>query len=67
MAKIDGFTIIKKGKSIRMARLQCDECGFEWSCAETGMRKLENIYSGKHYCNNCIYKKNKQNESKWKK
>lgn len=66
MAKIDGFSKIKNGKTVRMAKLQCDECGFEWVAAETGMKKLENIYSG-HVCNNCIAKKNAAVGSKWKK
>lgn len=66
MARIDGFSIEKNGKSVRMVKLQCDDCGLEWVCAETGMSKLESIYSGKHKCNNCIDKKNKSTGVKWK-
>lgn len=65
MAKLDGFTIVKNSKNVRMVKLQCDECGFEWTCAEIGMKKLENIYT-KHVCNNCISSKNKALGSKWK-
>ena len=66
MAKIDGFSIMKGNKTVRMVKLQCDECGFEWTCAEVGMKKLENIYSG-HVCNNCIDKKNRAVGNKWSK
>mgnify|MGYP003591874481 CR=1 FL=1 len=66
MAKIDGFTVVKGNKSVRMAKLQCDDCGFEWACAETGMKKLESIYEA-HICNNCIDKKTRTVVSKWKK
>jgi len=66
MAKIDGFSVEKNGKIVRMVKLQCDECGFEWVAAEAGMKKLENIYAG-HVCNNCIAKKNVAVGSKWKK
>lgn len=66
MAKIDGFTVIKAGKSVRMVKLQCDDCGFEWACAETGMNKLESLYAG-HICNNCIDKKTRTVVNKWKK
>lgn len=66
MAKIDGFSVIKAGKSVRMSKLQCDECGREWVCAETSMKKLEDIYSGKHVCNSCIADKDRV-AAKWKK
>jgi hypothetical protein len=65
MAKIDGFTKDNNGVSTRMARLQCDTCGFEWAVTEISMLKLENIYS-EHKCNNCIAKANKLMPSKWK-
>lgn len=66
MAKIDGFTVVKNGKNVRMVKLQCDGCGFEWICAETGMKKLESIYT-EHICNNCVDKKSRAVVSKWKK
>lgn len=65
MAKVDGFSVEKNGKVVRMTKLQCDDCGIEWVCAEVGMKKLENIYAA-HICNNCIDKKTRQ-EVKWKK
>ena len=65
MARIDGFSIEKQGKTVRMVKLQCDDCGFEWVCAEAGMKKLETIYNA-HKCNNCIDKKVRP-EVKWKK
>jgi hypothetical protein len=64
MAKIDGFTKTTGTKTQRMSKLQCDECGFEWVCAEDAMKRLQLIYVGKHFCNTCVSKKTK---ASWKK
>lgn len=64
MALLDTKSVTENGQTIVMRLVQCDAMPMmaPWWASQEAVLNMEQMFGGKHYCNNAIYMKRKNGE-----